>query len=223
VSLRFSCAFGSANKIQNEETPAVNNTSYPPALGLRQMMPPELLLQIGISLADLNGGSIFTSSFDDLELLANLLPPEVVASRFVDNAYRYGFPLQAKYLLSCILDTEVSSSFYPLPLAEYRSGIYKPLYQDSIQLDHPLLGVRLAVMYALLAYGAQKGIPHSRNDVEFYMHLCRAAMVHARLVESPTIEGIQALFIFSLCLSFMETASSDNSNMRWAISGYGYR
>lgn len=112
--------------------------------------------------------------------------------------------------------------FQPIQPDEYNSKIHDPLYQQYIQLDHPLLAVRLAVMYALLAHGAQSGAHVDRSEAERYLHLSRAAMVHSRLVESPTIEGIQALFITTIYLIFSGTASQDTSNLRWSLTGYVY-
>lgn len=113
------------------------------------------------------------------------------------------------------------SRWQPIPFDEYRSNIFEPLYKQQPQLDHPLFAVRLAVMYTMLAHGAQTSpdCRHNGPEAERYHHLSRAAIVHARLMNAPTIEGIQALFLMSLYLSFSDTASRDTSNDRWCITG----
>jgi hypothetical protein len=109
---------------------------------------------------------------------------------------------------------------YPIQRDEFQTNIYEPLYKHSIHLDHQLLASRLATMYTLLAHGAQSGVEVSRTEANQYLHLGCIAMRHSRLIDAPTIEGIQAVLILSLYLAFSDTATRNTSNRRSIISGY---
>lgn len=109
---------------------------------------------------------------------------------------------------------------YPIQRDEFRTHIYEPLYEHSINSDHPLLAPRLAVIYALLAHGAQSGVSVNRVEAEQYLHLSSAAMKHSNLIDAPSIEGIQAVLLMSLYLAFSDTATRNTSNRRFILAGY---
>jgi hypothetical protein len=112
--------------------------------------------------------------------------------------------------------------FQPIQYDDYHLRIFVPLYQRSIEFDDPLLAVRLALMYSLLAHAAQSGARVHRPIPEKFLHLSSVALAHSRLIDFPTIEGIQALFMISIYLGYSDTASRDTTTRRAALAAYVY-
>jgi hypothetical protein len=112
--------------------------------------------------------------------------------------------------------------FRPIPLEQYSSNIHQQIYEDGpLSPNDILTAPRLAVFFTLLAVGAlvTAGLaPHSPQAERFHQ-LGRAALMRSRLVEEPTIEGIQALFLMSLYMSLHDTAVGNTSNVRWSMAG----
>jgi hypothetical protein len=87
--------------------------------------------------------------------------------------------------------------------------------------EHVLTAPRLAVFYTLLAIGAlvTSSLPRHSPQAEKFHQLGRAALMRSRLVDEPTVEGIQALFLMSLYMSLHDTAVGNTSNIRWTMAG----
>jgi hypothetical protein len=81
---------------------------------------------------------------------------------------------------------------------------------------------RLSAFFAMLAIGALflADLPPRSLQAEAFFQLGRAALLQSRLVEEPTVESIQALFLLNLYMSIKHAATGDTSNKRWATVGY---
>jgi hypothetical protein len=113
--------------------------------------------------------------------------------------------------------------FRPIPIEQYSSNVHQQIYEDGpLSPNDILTAPRLAVFFTLLAVGAlvtPSLAPHSPQAERFHQ-LGRAALMRSRLVEEPTIEGIQALFLMSLYMSLHDTAAGNTSNIRWSMAGW---
>jgi hypothetical protein len=115
--------------------------------------------------------------------------------------------------------------FRPIPYDQYISGVHTPIYQQGFLLledqSQVLTSPRLAVFFTLLAIGSllSPSLPRKNVEAERLHQLGRAALMRSRLVEDPTIEGIQALFLMTLYMSLYDTAAANTSNIRWSMSG----
>jgi hypothetical protein len=162
---------------------------------------------------------------DEIRLLIHQLPPDVVVDQLARNAFSYGFIVYAFSIhqTSGLVTLSSYCRYLPLPLDQYRSNVHEPLYHQAICIDHPLLPARLAMLFFILAIGTQTSpdMPVNHREAERYYRIGYTAIVHCRLVQSPTIEGIQALFLMIVYLRFSNKAGrTDMYNMGWGLSGY---
>jgi hypothetical protein len=104
------------------------------------------------------------------------------------------------------------------------SYVHRHFYLTSpIDVTHPLTPARLAILFFVLAIGSlvkmASEASHYNPEAQRYYHLGQTALMISRLVEKPTIEGIQALFLSIIYLGMCDTALCDSSNVRWATIG----
>jgi hypothetical protein len=113
-------------------------------------------------------------------------------------------------------------SWRPIPLDQYQTLIHSFIYTDGPpDMNSVHAAPRLAVFFALLAIGALfiEDLPAYSPQAEVFNQLSRAALMSSRLVEEPTVESIQALFLLTAYMTMKHAATGDTSNVRWAISG----
>lgn len=161
-----------------------------------------------------------TAPEDELRQLVDLLPSEEYVNRLSNIVFEYGLVSYVHLFRSGGTQLINHDRFQPIQYDEYHLRIFVPLYQLSIEFDDPLLAVRLALMYSLLAHGAQSGARVDRPAAEKFLHLSGVALAHSHLIDFPTIEGIQALFMISIYLGYSDTASRDTSTRRSALAAY---
>lgn len=113
--------------------------------------------------------------------------------------------------------------FRPIPPDEYDAGIHAIIYNGHPPDESdPLTLHRLAVCFMVLAIGSlvSPRLPAYNREAEQYHQLARATLFGSRLIESPTIEAIQALHLMFVFSSFNEHSATVNTgNMRWSMAG----
>jgi hypothetical protein len=105
--------------------------------------------------------------------------------------------------------------------------IHEPVYGDTPRMTGAGGGaddteaVRLSVLFTLLAVGAlfSPDLPPRSAQAQRLYHLGRAALMRAHVLDSPTIEGIQAVYLQSLYTCLLDTAAVDTSHRCWAMCG----
>jgi hypothetical protein len=99
----------------------------------------------------------------------------------------------------------------------YEPGTYAPTGDASIAPS----AHRLALLFMLLAVGTLvcPELPHRSPSADRFHQLGRAALFGSRVVDEPTIEGIQALHLMSIYMSLHDSATSNTSNVRWNLAG----
>jgi hypothetical protein len=167
------------------------------------------------------------SSPANVRMLYELLPGEDEALRLRDCAFRFAFFLYARLSLLHVKAKLTRPRLRPIQPDHYMKKIHELVYGGARRGTDPGSSkndeeaIRLAVLYTVLALGAlfAPGLPPRSARAEQLFQLGRTALISAQVINSPTVEGIQALYLQSVYLCMMETATVSTGNMCWSLSG----
>jgi hypothetical protein len=167
------------------------------------------------------------SSALKVRMLYELLPGEDEALRLRDCAFRFAFFLCARLWLLHIKAKLTHPRLRPIQPDHYMKRIHELVYGGSRRGTNPGSSkndeeaIRLAVLYTVLALGAlfTPGLPPRSARAEQLFQLGRTALMSSQVINSPTVEGIQALYLQSVYLCMLETATVSTGNMCWSLSG----
>jgi hypothetical protein len=204
---------------QNEEG-ADADSPAPASLNL----PDEILAQTGSFPLALMFPPYNQLADDRLRMLLAFIPAEEDAADLRDSAFANAFFTCVLFPASGHACSRPVHRFRPIPLEEYQTYIHAHIYSAEPHVlgpDSTLTAARLANFFAVLAIGSAllERLPSRNTQAERFHQLARAAIMCARLVEEPTIEGIQALFLMSLYMTLTDTAVQNTSNTRWSMAG----
>jgi hypothetical protein len=171
---------------------------------LQQLLPIEILDQ-SAAFPIAHGPSILQNRREQLKKLYWYLPPSDMVIKLRTTYYSNAAWMYNP--ISCaVFDEQIYTQFY---------GSNTPPVDES-----PVVCHRLSVLFMILAIGCLMDLelPAYGVEAERFFHLARASLFQHSLVDDPTTNAVQALFLMSFYL-FLGDRHGSKSGGRWTIMG----